>query len=145
MKYFKCGKCSSMQKIDENKVTRTQVAVDCTKCRAKNIIRFGPTLVIQTKNSIRQIPLKEGVNLIGRSAKAGKTDIRIDDKYISREHAEINIEKKDDKLFISIMDLGSTNGIFNNKKQKIEPKKRYPFKVNDYFTAGLTKLIFKYN
>lgn len=145
MKYFKCGKCNSMYKIDEQKVTRTQVVVGCTKCGAKNILRFGPTLVVQSKSSIKQLPLKEGVNLIGRSSRSGKTSIHIEDKFISREHAEIKIEKKGDKLLISIMDLGSTNGIYNNKKQKIQPNKRYPFKVNDYYTVGLTKLIFKYN
>jgi predicted Zn finger-like uncharacterized protein len=145
MKHFKCGKCQAIYKIDENKITTTQVMVKCPKCGAQNVLRFGPILVIQTKDKISQIPLKEGLNTLGRNSKSNNVDIPVDDQYVSRQHLAIEIEQNEGKLYISLKDVGSTNGTFNKQKQKLKKGVKYPFQPNDYYTIGLTKLIFKFN
>ena len=119
--------------------------VSCVKCKARNIIRLGPVLIAQTSQRVDQFPLKEGVNKIGRIASTSEADIKIQDKYVSRQQAEIIIEKINNKLFVSIRDNGSLNGTFNRQKQRLQPGVKYPFSQEDYFIIGLTKLMFKFN
>jgi predicted Zn finger-like uncharacterized protein len=145
MKYFKCGKCQTPYKIDESKVTTTQVVVSCTNCSAKNIIRFGPILVAQSKEKVKQFSLKEGVNTLGRNAKNPVADILIDDEFVSRKHAALQIENRDNKIFISIEDSGSLNGTFNKNKVRLKTGLKYPFLPDDYIIIGLTKLTLKIN
>lgn len=145
MKYFKCGKCQTPYKIDESKVTTNQVVVSCTNCSANNIIRFGPILVAQSKEKVKQFILKEGVNTLGRNAKNPVADILIDDEFVSRKHASLHIENRDNKIFISIEDSGSSNGTFNKNKVRLKTGLKYPFLPDDYIIIGLTKLTLKIN
>lgn len=143
MKFFKCGRCHAPYKIDETKITRTMVEVTCTKCNAKNILRFGPVLITQSKEKVQQFCLKEGINSIGRKAQNSESEFLIEDKYVSRKHAVIHIEVKDKKLFYSIEDKGSLNGTFNKNKVKLKPGLKYPFLPDDYYIVGVTKLSLK--
>jgi hypothetical protein len=145
MKYFKCGQCQATYKIDETKVTSTQAVVVCTECKAKNVIRFGPILVCQNKEKIQQFNLKVGQNSIGRNSVNSATDFTIEDDYVSRKHAVIHVENRDNKIFISVEDSGSLNGTFNKNKVKFKPGLKYPFLQEDYIIIGLTKLSLKIN
>ena len=145
MKYFKCGQCQATYKIDETKVTSTQAVVVCVECKAKNVIRFGPILVCQNKEKIQQFNLKVGQNSIGRNSVNSATDFTIEDEYVSRKHAVIHVENRDNKIFISVEDSGSLNGTFNKNKVKFKPGLKYPFLQEDYIIIGLTKLSLKIN
>ena len=145
MKYFKCGKCQTPYKIDETKITSTQAIVSCISCGSKNVIRFGPTLVAQSKEKVQEFSLKEGVNTMGRKAKTPVADFLIDDEYVSRKHASIHIENRENKLYISIEDIGSLNGTFNKNKIRLKKGLKYPFLPEDYIIIGLTKLTLKIN
>jgi hypothetical protein len=145
MKYFKCGQCQATYKIDETKVTSTQAVVVCTECKAKNVIRFGPILVCQNKEKIQQFNLKVGQNSIGRDSVNSVADFTIEDDYVSRKHAVIHVENRDNKIFISVEDSGSLNGTFNKNKVKFKPGLKYPFLQEDYIIIGLTKLSLKIN
>jgi hypothetical protein len=145
MKYFKCGKCQLPYKIDETKVTKSQVLVTCIECGAKNKINFGTFLVAQSKTKTCEFQLKEGANQIGRKTKDAKIEILIDDEYVSRNHATIHIENKNNKIFIFIEDNNSLNGTFNAKKTKLKSGLKYPLLVDDYVIIGLTKLFLKIN
>jgi hypothetical protein len=145
MKYFKCGKCQVPYKIDETKISSTQVVVLCNSCGSKNSVRFGPILVAQSKEKIKQFSLKIGENTLGRNAKSPTADCLIDDDYVSRKHATLHIENKDNKIFISIEDTGSLNGTFNKNKVRLKAGLKYPFLPDDYIIIGLTKLTLKIN
>ena len=145
MKYFKCGQCQATYKIDETKVNSTKAEVICVECNAKNVIRFGPILVCQNKEKILQFNLKVGINFIGRKSANPSSDFLIDDEFVSRKHAIIHVENRDNKLFISIEDAGSLNGTFNKNKVKFKPGLKYPFLQEDYIIIGLTKLSLKIN
>lgn len=145
MKYFKCGKCQMPYKIDETKAESAQAIVTCSSCGAKNVLRFGPTLIAQSEDKIQQFSLKEGLNTLGRKAEKPEADLLIDDEYVSRKHASISIENRKNKVYIGITDQGSTNGTFNKNKVKLKPGLKYPFLENDYFIIGLTKLTLKIN
>lgn len=138
-------KCQAPYKIDETKITTTQAVVVCTQCGAKNILCMGPVLVAQSKEKVQQFSLKEGINILGRQSKTPQADFLIDDEYISRKHAAINIENRDNKVFISIEDKSSLNGTFNKNKVRLKPGLKYPFMPNDYIIIGLTKLTLKIN
>lgn len=144
MKYFKCGSCQTQYKIDEQKITKSAASVVCVKCGAKNVLRFGPLLTVQSKNEVSQFSLKEGVNLIGRKSPQGEATIKVSDPYVSRKHASISVEQKEGKVFISIEDLESLNGVFNKNKVKLKRKLKYPFTTEDYYIIGLTKLTITY-
>ena len=145
MKFFKCGKCQTPYKIDETKITSTQATITCTQCGAKNVLRFGPILVAQSKDSIQQFTLKLGANTLGRNSKTNESDLLLNDEYISRKHATIFIENSNDKIFISIEDNGSMNGTFSKNKTKLKSGLKYPFLQDEYFIIGLTKLTLKLN
>jgi len=140
MKYFKCGNCQAPYKIDDTKITSSTAMVECTNCKARNVIRLGPVIVAQNKNDLKRYSLKLGNNTIGRRCKDSKAEILIDDNYVSRIHATIQLEKKDNKLFFSITDNKSMNGTFNKAKNKIKPGLKYPFNEQDFFIVGLTKI-----
>lgn len=146
MKYFKCGQCGTPFKIDETTVKASQVACVCTKCNSKNILRFGPHLIVQTKDKpVKQYALTLGTNTFGRKNIDKEKFILVDDKFVSKTHGEILIMEKDGKLFFYIKDAGSLNGIFTKDKTKIPANSLVPFLENDFFIAGLTKLSIKYN
>lgn len=70
--------------------------------------------------------------IIGRSKK--EADIALDDKLLSRKHAELTFYD-DDK--IKIRDLGSRNGTYLNKN-RIEPLKDIFFTIKDNLSFGGT-------
>jgi hypothetical protein len=145
MKYFKCGNCQKAYKIDETKVASSIVIVECSSCKAKNSVRFGPVLVAQSNEVVKQFALKLGENVIGRKSEDAKAEILINDEYISRRHASIFIEEKDGKLFAFICDNSSLNGTFNQKKARLKTGLKYPLTTKDFYIAGLTKLFLKFN
>ena len=79
-------------------------------------------------NKYNIIPKK--LYIIGRSSK--ECDIVLDEKLLSRKHAElIYIDKNE----IIVRDLNSRNGTFINK-EKIEPNKEYLFSLNETLSFG---------
>jgi predicted Zn finger-like uncharacterized protein len=145
MKYFKCGQCQTPYKIDETKILTANVTVTCSKCGAKNVLRFGPVLIAQSKDKVKQFSLKMGTNTLGRLSKTPEVNLLIEDQYVSRKHASVHIENRDNKIFISIEDNGSLNGTFNKNKVRLKPSLKYPFLHDDYYIMGLTKITLKIN
>jgi hypothetical protein len=140
MKAFKCGKCNCPHQIDDSLIQKTVVLVSCVECGASNTLRFGPVVIIQSKSGVQKFNLKIGVNKLGRKTNGAKLDLGIEDNYVSRNHAEILLEKKDNKYFIFIKDVGSANGTFSRGKNKLKSNLAYAFTKNDYFIVGLTKV-----
>ncbi|HCY43691.1 MAG TPA: hypothetical protein DHV48_20550 [Prolixibacteraceae bacterium] len=145
MKYFKCGQCQTPYKIDETKIKTVQIFVTCANCGAKNVLHQGPILVAQSKDKTQQFSLKPGANSLGRKSKKPEADILIDDEFVSRKHASIWIENRDNKMFVGLEDQSSLNGTYNKNKVKLKPGLKYPFLPGDYFIVGLTKLTLKLN
>lgn len=144
MKYFKCGHCESPYKIDETKVTSSMIVVKCNQCATGNVVRFGPVLVVQTKEQTNQFSLNLGENIVGRASDVKEIAIPIKDLYTSKHHATITLEEKDGKIFFFISDANSTNGTFNRKKVKLKSELKYPFTNDDYYIIGLSKLSIKF-
>ncbi len=148
MKFFKCGKCQTQYKIDETKITNSQAVLTCSKCGAKNLIKFGVRLQIISKDEKglehkEVITLKDGSNIIGRKSQSASADILLNDEFVSRKHAAVHIEKKDGKIFISIEDLNSSNGTLNKDRKKLNPGKRYPILPGSpYFIGNSTITLF---
>lgn len=143
MKYFKCGKCKEPYQFDETKISGTSAKITCTNCGAVNAMNFGPQLIVQSKGSSTQFSLKMGANTLGRNSPNSISDIRINDEYISKNHASIILENLNDKLIISIIDNSSTNGTITKLKLKLKSGLKYPFLEDEYFIIGLTKLTLK--
>ena len=144
MKYFKCGHCQSPYKIDETKVTSSMIVIKCNQCTTGNVVRFGPVLVVQTKQETKQFSLTLGDNIVGRAFGEQKAEIAIKDPYTSKHHATITLEEKDGKIFFFISDAKSTNGTFNRNKVKLKSELKYPFTPEDYYIVGLTKLSIRF-
>jgi hypothetical protein len=66
--------------------------------------------VILEVNGIRH-PLDPPGVVIGRGSEA---DLRINDPGVSRRHAEIRVEADEERTDVSVVDLGSTNGMLVN-------------------------------
>ena len=79
-------------------------------------------------NKYNIIPKK--LYIIGRSSK--ECDIVLDEKLLSRKHAELVYIDKNE---IIVRDLNSRNGTFINK-EKIEPNKEYLFSLNETLSFG---------
>jgi pSer/pThr/pTyr-binding forkhead associated (FHA) protein len=144
MKYFSCGNCKKSYKIDEKKVNEIVVSVMCQECKAQNVLRFGPVLLTQSNENVKQYALKMGENILGRKAHDSSV-IEISDNYVSRNHASIFIEERDNKLFLFITDNNSSNGTFNHKKIRLKSGLKYPITPNDFFILGITKITVKFN
>lgn len=141
MKNFKCGNCKTVYSIDDSKITQSQAVFTCKKCGAKNQIKFGIRIQIQYSDKggklIKNLfQLKEGVNTIGRKANTPVADILIEDDYVSRKHVAVYLEKKDNKLFIYLEDLSSSNGTFNADNQRLEAGKKYPMPAGKIYRIG---------
>ena len=138
MKFYKCGNCQVPFKIDETKIKQPVVSVPCFKCGFKNTVRLGVFLVIQNKTELNQIPLKLGSITIGRKSSAAKDNfLYIGDEYVSRNHALITASEKEGKFSITIEDLNSTNGTFDQNKKKLAPNVKTGFSKDAYFIVGL--------
>jgi predicted Zn finger-like uncharacterized protein len=141
MKNFKCGNCKTLYSIDESKIAQSQAVFTCKNCGAKNQIKFGIRIQIQYadkdgKTVKNLFQLKEGVNTIGRKSNKPVADILIDDDFVSRKHVAVYLEKKDNKLFIFLEDLNSSNGTFNAENQRLEPGKKYPMPTGKMYRVG---------
>ena len=74
--------------------------------------------------------VKDKLYIIGRSKK--DCDIVLDEKLLSRKHAELIYHSKND---IIIRDLNSRNGTYLNK-ERIEPDKDINFSIKDILSFG---------
>ena len=74
-------------------------------------------MIRSPKSELREYPLKQGMNTLGRSPEA---DVYIEDDSASRYHAQITYRAADNLL--EIKDLKSTNGTFVNGKQINDPR-----------------------
>jgi pSer/pThr/pTyr-binding forkhead associated (FHA) protein len=145
MKYFKCGKCQTPYKFDENVINNSLITIKCNKCGANNTIRLGPVFIIQTKNQTKKINLSLGQNTIGRNSKNNESKIVLDDQFVSRKHVTIHVELVEQKMFFYLEDHASLNGTYNKTKTRLKPNLKYPFTKDDYFVIGLTKLSVNFN
>lgn len=145
MKYFKCGNCQTPYKIDESKFQASQITVTCNNCGVKNLIKLGPQLIAHSQDGkIKSFGLVLGENLIGRkTVNPTNAGILLEDEFVSRNHAIVRIEQKENKLFCTIEDKSSTNGTYSNQKKRLKPGLKYPFLLDNYFIVGLTKLTIK--
>lgn len=145
MKYFKCGKCQTPYKIDETKFQAAQITVTCNTCGTKNLIKLGPQLIARFQDGkVRSFSLNLGENPIGRKSESStEAGIFLEDEFVSRNHAVIHLEQKENKIFCTIEDKQSTNGTYNSQKIKLKPGLKYPFLPENYFVIGLTKLTIK--
>lgn len=102
---------------------------------------FTPSVV----GSPHILIVREGVN-IGKEyvissnhmylgADSGAVDIYIDDDFVSRQHASIQLEGEQ----IYIVDEGSSNGVYVNG-QRIPPRQRVPIVVHSKIKVGGTTL-----
>jgi two-component system NtrC family sensor kinase len=89
-------------------------------------------VVIRGPGAGTQIPLREGVQRIGRDSHC---DIHFDDTETSRNHAEIQCESSQ----VAIKDLGSSNGTFVNG-QKIQV---HQLKAGDFIQIGRRLLAYR--
>jgi pSer/pThr/pTyr-binding forkhead associated (FHA) protein len=96
-------------------------------------------LILQTgRKKGRKFLVREGTNLIGRwDPTAGSfPEIDLDecdtDAKVSRKHAIL--KKSGDAL--TIKDIGSLNGTFINKGEKLEHDREYPVHVGDELVVG---------
>ena len=85
--------------------------MDRTIATGSNTIKFPtaemrPHLVIlYPQTQFKQIPLTKGNTILGRGTDA---NIRLDDELVSRKHCELYFDGR----FVTVTDLGSTNGTF---------------------------------
>ncbi len=147
MRYFKCGKCKAPYKIDPAKFKSPKLEVICPKCSTRNVLTLGPVLSIQQEGKFAQVGLKNGVQVIGRKTEKPNVNghILISDEYVSRIHAKVFMEFREEKVFFFIEDLGSLNGTYNKNKQRLKEGIRYPFIPGDFFIVGLTKISIQIN
>ena len=82
------------------------------------------------KNNKLRFPLKIGINIVGRQK---GHDIQIKDPYVSRRHLSIDLLSDDS---MTLMDLGSSNGLFVNGKKVPNAVLR----AGESFTVGVTNL-----
>ena len=92
----------------------------------------GSRLVIEV-NGMRH-PLEPPGLVIGRGSEA---DLRINDPGVSRRHAEIRVRTEGVLVDVSIVDLGSTNGIVVNGKRVREA----PLAEGSRIEIGNTRLL----
>jgi len=83
-----------------------------------------------------EIPITKTPFTIGKSAQHG--DFQLNARGISRAHCLITFH--DGHYFAS--DLGSTNGVFVNKK-RLKPHKEFKIKSSDKITLGVNQFIFE--
>ena len=79
------------------------------------------------------ILLSPGVTRVGRGE---ENDLRLDDIKVSRLHAELLVTTNN----LEVIDLGSTNGTFVNRKQ-LAPNERHPLQPGDEVYFGKTRFV----
>jgi hypothetical protein len=94
-------------------------------------------LVVEKGHSLdigKRIPLGENAVIIGRASAGTKSDIKIHDDFISRQHAEISYQQN----CYMLRDLESTNGTQLDGK-RIAPGKSYPLTHNSIIGFGIAR------
>lgn len=98
-----------------------------------------PHLLLRTgKLKGKEFPLREGTNLVGRwdpetgSFPEVDLDDADEDAKISRKHAAIKMSADE----LSIKDMGSLNGTFLNRGERLEPGKVYSLQEGDEIVIG---------
>lgn len=87
-----------------------------------------------SKDIGKRIPLGENAVVIGRASSDCKSDIKIHDDFVSRQHAEISYQQNRYML----RDLESTNGTQLDGK-KIMTGKSYPLMHNSVIGLGIAR------
>lgn len=75
-------------------------------------------MIRSPKSEVREHRLKEGLNILGRHS---DIEVFISDHAASRRHAQIEVQPENE--FLTLTDLGSTNGTFLNGQQVKKPEK----------------------
>jgi len=110
-----------------------------------------PLLVLHTEGrAMQSFPLLPGINILGRSQGTTGQTILIDDDYMSRAHAVVEITGIKDRTAL-LYDIGelpghkaSTNGVYlNGKEQRLSGK--VALHANDTLQVGYAKLVFTYS
>lgn len=108
-------------------------------------------LVLHTEGrALRSYPLLPGINILGRSQGTSGNTILIDDDYMSRAHAVVEITSIKEKSAL-LYDIGelpgcksSTNGVFlNGNEQRLSGK--VALNPNDTLQVGYAKLVLTYS
>lgn len=85
--------------------------------------------------SCREIPLTSFPLRIGRGP---ETDVRVGDRWVSREHCEIDCT---DGGALLVRDLGSKHGTFVNGRSVLEAE----LKPGDLLNIGITRFVVEYD
>lgn len=93
-------------------------------------VLFAKLVPTGSAGPCREIPLQVFPLRLGRTAKA---DVLIDDRWVSREHCEI--DRQDDALVIR--DLGSKHGTFVNGQTVTNAE----LHAGDELSLGLTRFV----
>lgn len=101
----------------------------------------GKVFVVCEGNSYE---LHEGRNVIGRKAKSSVADTQLDvnDRYMSRENALVNVYKEGGSMTVSIACYKNLNPIFLGKKE-LKKDDELILSDGDEFTMGTTKMTIK--
>lgn len=101
----------------------------------------GKVFVVCEGNSYE---LHEGRNVIGRKAKSSVADTQLDvnDRYMSRENALVNVYKEGGSVTVSIACYKNLNPIFLGKKE-LKKDDELILSDGDEFTMGTTKMTIK--
>ena len=98
--------------------------------------------IVKGVNDGKAFDLEPGSNLIGRwdpdTASFPEVDLEEDDveAKISRKHAVVYLEND----HVEVEDVGSLNGTFINRGERLEPGSRHQLKVGDELVIGAVGL-----
>ena len=155
-KDVECPHCKQLTHVDAAEKTGMKI-IKCQHCKGPIEVNFHkPTMFggkvkfpyrgkIQISQRIffkKDIPLRVGVNVIGRADKDNPSDIGLDDDYVSRRSVEIEVEVGErGGFFFHFRVLKSTNPVLVNS-QRVEPGCEILLNYGDIITMGRTKLRF---
>lgn len=134
MKIVKCQICKGPIEIEFLKPT---FGVDKVKFPYRGKLQISKSIFFK-----KDIPLRVGVNVIGRTDKQTPSDIQLDDQYVSRRSVEIEVEVGEKGgFFFRFRVVKSTNPVLVNS-HRIEPGSEILLNYGDIITLGRTKLRF---
>lgn len=139
-------------KISASGVEQAQkVASRQSSGKAEKTSQQQALLVLHTEGrALQSFPLLPGINILGRSQGTSGNTILIDDDYMSRAHAVVEITSIKEKAAL-LYDIGelpgckpSTNGVFlNGNEQRLSGK--VTLNPNDTLQVGYAKLVLTYS
>ena len=100
-------------------------------------------VIVSSEGQGKEFEIQEGNNLIGRWDPDGGSFPEIDleqedvDAKISRKHCVVECKEGQ----VSVQDIGSLNGTFVNKTQRLLEGESYPLNNGDEFVVG--KIVLK--